>query len=187
MRGANKHPPHRLGARWPSLLSPSRGRRWSSSLVVGRLSFQVTAVIVSPPRPRHAHAGRRTPADHRTPTAADHRPQTAARRCWRRHPPPKHPPPPFSLSPVRAPLATVTSAATLSPPSTPLSPPAKSPALEAAPLPLMRPPSPPRDVFCRSSVCSEAGGGAARLTRKGGRTPPRHDESERGGARGVRG
>ena len=31
----------------------------------------------------------------------------------------------------------------------------------------------------------EAGGGAAQLTRKDGRTPPRHDESERGGARDV--
>ena len=45
--------------------------------------------------------------------------------------------------------------------------------------------SPPRDVLCRSLVCSEAGGGAARPTRKDGRTPPRYDESERGGARGV--
>ena len=31
----------------------------------------------------------------------------------------------------------------------------------------------------------EAGGGAVQLTRKDGRTPPRHDESARGGARDV--
>ena len=34
------------------------------------------------------------------------------------------------------------------------------------------------------SDSGEAGGGAARPTRQDGRTPPRHDESERGGARG---
>ena len=60
-------------------------------------------------------------------------PRTAA------HPtPPKHPPPPFSLSPARAPLTTTTSAAALSPPLTPPSPPPKSPALEAAPAPAKR-------------------------------------------------
>ena len=51
-------------------------------------------------------------------------PRTAA------HPtPPKHPPPPFSLSPVRAPLTIATSAAALSPPLTSPSPPPKSPTL----------------------------------------------------------
>ena len=64
----------------------SRGRRRSSSLVVGRLGYQDTAVIVSPPRQRHAHTGRKITADYRTPTAADHRPQIAAYRWWRRHP-----------------------------------------------------------------------------------------------------
>ena len=105
MRGANKHPLHCLGVtRWPLLLSPSRGVDVTrSTLVVGRLGYQDTAVIISPPRPRHAHAGRRTPADHRTPTAADHRPQITDHRPPNADgdaatPPPKHPPPSFSLS-----------------------------------------------------------------------------------------
>ena len=110
MRGANNHPPppHCLGvARWSSLLSPSRGADVTrSTLVVGRLGYQGTSVIISPPRPRHAHAGRRTPADHRTPTAAEHRPHTDRRTPMAdgdaaTAPPAKHPPPPFSLSPLR--------------------------------------------------------------------------------------
>ena len=86
---------------------------------------------VSTSRGRRRSSSRRRPTDHRPPPAD----------CDAATPPPKHPLPRFSLSLLcvrHSQLATVTSAAALSPPSTPPSPPAKSSTLETAPVPAKR-------------------------------------------------